>query len=414
MSPRIFLFLLCHNKWIIFLPIMIVPIIACFILINTEPIYFSSCKIWTKEKNEESGFLDIKRMGSQNNSYIEVQKEIITSTPVIASVIDELGLIKPPASQTIFSRITGMSETKQNPISEEESKINAIKAIKNSLEVQIINSEIFVITVKMNSPQLAQKTLQSVINSFRKHYLDILNNEIDAYKLFLGNELSKLDEIVTEKELDLNTFEQSHPEIPAFGHDRDSADRQPISFVKKIDDMNPISGMLKTLAELEMKRNLLATELQPDSHEIVSLDRSIMLNTKLIDGYKDTLRIQSKNALDHEHLRWKLSLARSQFNYINSEYHKILIAQGTKVKQTSSITILEHPNLNSIKIAPKKKSLLLAAIFFGLLIGLGCTYLRFLLDRTIHLSEQLSSLTGLPVICSIKKRSDTKDGHEST
>ena len=142
MSPRIILFIICKNKWLIILPIIIVPLMALGVLVNTEPVYFSSCKIWTKEKNEESGFLNIKRMGAQKNSFIEVQKEIITSTPVIESVVDELGLIKPPPSQTIFSRITGMNEAKQKKISKKEATINAIKAIKSSLEVQIINSEI--------------------------------------------------------------------------------------------------------------------------------------------------------------------------------------------------------------------------------------------------------------------------------
>ncbi|MHC4883913.1 MAG: GumC family protein [Planctomycetota bacterium] len=415
MSIRQLLTLILKHKWLILAPAIGAPILALVLLLFVEPAFVSSCKLWAKERQEGSQLLRVQRPGMQETTYAEVQRELITSHRVLNRVIDRLKLDTPPPSQSLWAKLTGRGQLGLPSTDPAQVRFEALRALTASVWVEIINPEIISISVRMNSPTLAQETLTAVLTAYREEYQAILSQEITEYRRFLTEQMADLETTITGKETALTEFESSHPEIlggtatPAGS--ATSTGGPPLDFVKRMGDMSPVPTIYQDLARLEMERNRAATRFGSESDTLKKLDEQIARNQALLKKYLARLSTQARLAIQHRRLQWELKEARSHYSEINTEYHRILVSQGTKVKQVSSIAMLNAPSLDTRPVAPKKKATLLAASFLGLLIGLGLAYLAHLLDRTYHLREELAADTGLPVLAAVPRRDQPgKDG----
>ena len=69
MAIRQLLYLLIKHKWLIVLPVIGAPVLAITLLLFVEPAYVSSCKLWTKERQEGSQLLRVQRPGMQETTF---------------------------------------------------------------------------------------------------------------------------------------------------------------------------------------------------------------------------------------------------------------------------------------------------------------------------------------------------------
>ncbi|MBW1705279.1 MAG: hypothetical protein JRJ86_08945, partial [Deltaproteobacteria bacterium] len=64
----------------------------------------------------------------------------------------------------------------------------------------------------------------------------------------------------------------------------------------------------------------------------------------------------------------------------------------------SNIRITEKAVLPRLPVRPNKKRNLMLGVIFGLMIGIGLSFLREYLDRTLHTEEDVEKYLGLPVL----------------
>ena len=400
MPIRKIFYLLFYFKWHIIIPMCLAPVMAVGMLLFVEPVYISSCKIWTKEHMESSKLLKVQRSGMQESTFVEVQRQIILSERVLMKVIDQCNLIDPPPSQTIFAKIFKPKKKTNYKLTADERRIEALKALRNSTGVNIINPEIITIDISMNTPQFAQKVLTVLIDAYRQEYLQIIINEVKEYRNFLASQLALIKELAAQKEEMLNNFEEEHPEylIEASAMNILNVSSASLEFAQGVGDFSPVPEILKELAKLELLKIRASVRYEKDSSKMRELDELIKSNKKLLNKYTQKLSGLSKVAMRHESLKWELLEIRRQLSLIDTEYYQILISEGSKVKQISNIVVLDEPEIERIAVYPKKKMTVIAAMFLGVIFGLGLVYLRIFLDGTYHLPEDLIADTKLPVL----------------
>ncbi|MCH2174251.1 MAG: Wzz/FepE/Etk N-terminal domain-containing protein [Lentisphaeria bacterium] len=394
---------LFRNKLLIILPMIIAPSIAMLMLLFVEPEYVSTAKLWVKDREEESTLLRVQRSSIQEMTYAEVQREIITSNPVLEDVVRSMNLTTPKPSQKIFSRLTGLRSQKKSFKNEQEAIIMAVEQIRKNTWVDVVNSEIIVVGCKMNTPELAQELNKNLLESYRKQYLKILVYEISEYKKFLLNRLEILQGDIDQKQRDLFKFEQQNPTIVSVATEGGESLRgaSTVSLTRKISEVSPVPEMQRDIVRLEMERQKVLTRFEPNSTEVKRLEEEIKGRKELLKRYKDELKDLAKLSIKQERLAWELKEARRHYAEINTAYHQILLAEGTKVKQTSSITILENPSFLPKPIKPRKKVTLFSAIFLGFILGLGLLYIASYLDSSYYLPEEIEENIGITILAVI-------------
>lgn len=397
MSVRKFIFMLFYFKWLLIVPALIAPVISFIMLLFVEPSFSSSCKLWTKEHAESSQLLRVQRAGTQETTFVEVQREIIMSDGVFNEVIDKCDLLTPPPSQTLFAKITGMKQ-KVDPISEGfDPKIEALRALRHSVWTAIVNPEILTVEVKMNSPELAQKVLLALLDSYRSNYLRILSAETKEYRQFLSSQLEHMRERLHDKEQELIDYEQKTPLLQTTPGQYTITSGS-LDFANGVGDFSPVPAILKELATLEMMKVRALSRYDKDASKIAEIERMIAENQTLLEQHSRNLSEMAKKAVLHKSLQWELQELRRHISEMETEYYQINISEGAKVKQVSNITVLEQPEIDIRPVYPKKKATIMASVFLGLIFGVGLVYLRIFTDGTYHLPEDIVADTGLSVI----------------
>ncbi|MDF7823982.1 hypothetical protein P4B35_08150 [Pontiellaceae bacterium B12227] len=386
-------------KWMVIIPVISAPFLAGVMLLFADPTYVSTCRLWVKERAEGSELLKVQRIGPQQNTYVEVQRDIVSSNPVLEDVVRVRNLTQPPPKQSIIANLTGWGRN-----SDSISEIDATDGLRDRVWVEVVNPEIIVVGCRMNTPELAQETLNELVSAYRRQYLNILNHEVNEYKDYLKQELDELLECVTKSEQELSEFEAENPQtatFPSSGAESLVQGAPEIGLAREVGDVSPVPMVLQEIARLELELSQAKIRFSPGSERIRQLTQQIQQNRTLLEQHEANLSASARMAVRNEAIKWRLQEARRQFTVINTEYHKILLTEGTKVKQTSSITMLNRPTFEPEQIAPRKKMTLMTSMVMGLFFGLALFYLRFILNHTYCQAEELAQDLDLPVFASL-------------
>lgn len=411
-ATKLIITILFEKKWIIIIPPIVAAFFALFLVMKAEPVYVSVSKLWLKERTEESNLLKVNRSGPQEDTYIKVQKQIMTSNPILEAVVHELDLIdNPPPSQSMWAQLFGLREEESEELGEREAMSWALKKLRSEVWIDVVNPEILVVGCKTNDPELARLVTESVLKHYREQYFEILIAEVNQYKIFLSSQLSDLEAEVDRRQNLLSEFEMGNPLVStseAVSIPTELQGAPTMGLARDVSEVSPVPQIQRDIFQLELDRTRLLSRYNESSNEISRIDADLERKRDILRANLAGLSQQAKLALEHERLKWEVLEARRQYSAINSEYHKILLSEGTKVKQTGSITTLEQPSYNPEAIAPKKKVVLLAAMFLGGLFGVGMTYLLALANGAYVIPEELSKDQALPLLATFSD-SDLKN-----
>ena len=411
--------ILFMKKWLIILPPFITSFLALVILLTVEPVYVSTQKIWSKELQEGSEILQVVRSNNIQDLYANVQRELILSDLVMKKVMEELNLTEPPVSNSHWSKLTHKLKVFKKELkpgskkSIAQQKIEALKALRESVGVDIINPEIIVVSARMNSPEWAKRVVQSIVKNYKLEYLKILNDEIDEFEGVLQKRLSDLFLRVKKDEEALKNFESSHPDMvrkpqymnPVGTYATSGGGpnvKAPLpSMSSEMSQVNSLTTIMHELAKLEMQKSELLTQVSLDSGKLRLVNLEIERNQILLNNDLNKLSQQARQAIEYQRLQWNVNLARERYTVLLMEFDQITLSRGTKLKQITSIAILDQAVEALYPIFPKKKIILIMAFTLGLLTGLCCVYIAYLLDETYYFTEDLESASGLKVISTI-------------
>lgn len=397
-----------QRKWLYICPFIICPLFALITIIFAEPLYYSTAKLWTKEKQNESQLLKILRQGIQEETYIKVQLQIILSFQVVKRVVEKLNLTTPPPSQSLFHRLMKSKPKEPKIKNPHQALVDAVALYQKSITAEILNPEIIQLTVKTNDPLLSQKICVELIEQYKKSYLEILNVEVESAEYFLKNWLKELKEDLDKKTQVLIDFELEHPEIrrDLMTQPGESAGQPELSptYAKTMPDASPIPLIMNRIGQLKLDLNKSKTFSTKNNYDIDKILKEIETDQVLLDDYSKYLSDQAILLIQRDYLYWLTTQAELRYTSIIDEYDKVYLSRGSKLQQTTSITVLDTPSYSLKPIFPRKKITLLISIFLGALISGSMLYLNLLFDKRIYFSRDLKELTQANVIALYKRK----------
>lgn len=135
------------------------------------------------------------------------------------------------------------------------------------------------------------------------------------------------------------------------------------------------------------------------SERSVLLAKEKVLQTTIADFEKEAMEIGSKE-LNHNILKRNVEMNERLYDTILSRLKE---ADVTGSIDVSNIRIVEKAILPRVPVGPNKKRNFMLAVVIGLMIGVGLSFLREYLDRSLHTEEDVQSYLGLPVLSVIPK-----------
>ncbi len=176
------------------------------------------------------------------------------------------------------------------------------------------------------------------------------------------------------------------------------------SMSSEMTQVNPITVIIHELSRLEMSKSRLLTQVAEGSEALKEVNAEIERNKKLLTLNTAKLSKQARLAIQHQRMHWTLNLSRERYTALIAEYDRITLSRGTKKKQIGSISVLDAAIVPLYPIYPKKKMIVIAAGFLGILTGLACVYLAHIADSSYHLSEELRKDLKIPILAVIPKK----------
>ncbi|MCH2208947.1 MAG: hypothetical protein MK132_24215 [Lentisphaerales bacterium] len=418
MNLRSILYILSLRKWLIFIPPVLTCSFAKAILLFVESVYVSSIKIWNKEIKGESSILKVARSDTQKDLHASVQREIIGSGALVETVLDETGLIKPPASNNLATKLFKLKpkEGKKSKLDPALQRITAMEALKKSVSIDVINSEVMALSAKMNSPELSLKVVNNLAKNYKIAYLRILNREIDQYEDLLEKRLSILEQELNDSEKALQAFEHTNPDLrrnPQLqtGHTKLPENIQsslnvkaPLpSMTSSMSQVNPLTLILHEQTKLELEKSKLLTQAAPNFARLEVVNDELERNKQFLAKSLKQLSNQAKLAVTGQRLMWLVNISRERFTVLLSEIVKVNLSREAKVKQIGSTNVLNKAVKPLFPVYPKKEMTVVAAGFLAIITDHAFVYLAHLMDTSFHLEDKVEDQLGLKTLAIIPK-----------
>lgn len=226
--------------------------------------------------------------------------------------------------------------------------------------------------------------------------------EVGTKQMLLESERTALRSLVADADKDKGTG--------------GSAYRRLAGFPGLID--NPVvSGHLHTLSDLEDQRSQLLERRTPQDPDVVAIDRRIgdvdaalrgLTNTYL-EGLNNQLSSLDKSmatqgaraaripsqTMDEERLSRKPKLLSDVYAMVQTRLQEARIAENAA---DPGVRMIDHADLPTIPVWPRKSLILLVAGVVGLMIGGAFAWLREGLDGSVHSRADVIRASGVPLL----------------
>ncbi|MBW1701676.1 MAG: GumC family protein [Deltaproteobacteria bacterium] len=126
----------------------------------------------------------------------------------------------------------------------------------------------------------------------------------------------------------------------------------------------------------------------------VLLTRERVLQNTMADFEKEGIEINRKE-LKYTILKRNVEMNQNLYDTLLSRLKETDITGNIDV---SNIRVTEKANLPRFPVSPNKKRNLILGIIFGLMIGIGLSFLREYLDRTLRTEDDIQKYLDLPVL----------------
>ena len=152
-------------------------------------------------------------------------------------------------------------------------------------------------------------------------------------------------------------------------------------------------------ARIADTRTKLRLEIQKEIQNLKA-EQALMKNKEKIiqktiaDFEKEAMEI-NKQELEYGILKRNLDLNRELYDTIMSKLKEANITADVDV---TNIRLMEKALLPMFPIGPNKKRNLILGVFLGLMVGLGLSFSREYLDRTLHTEDDVQNYLHLPVL----------------
>jgi uncharacterized protein involved in exopolysaccharide biosynthesis len=261
--------------------------------------------------------------------------------------------------------------------------------------------------VKLISVEENQKIIAQKITDFNDAYIEARNRrfELDA-KLEQLKRISKSG----EKRSHLRSLIENQLINDLYGK-LVNAEVELSSISKVYKHKHPKTIQVKT--EIENTRKKLDIEIEKELNNLMA-ERAVLLSKekvlqKTTTDFETEAMETNRKELQYTILKRNVEINQNLYDTLLSRLKEADITGNIDV---SNIRITEKAVLPSFPVGPNKKRNLLLGVVFGLIIGIGLSFLSEYLDRSIRTEEDIQRYIGLPVL-SIIPLADQAGGKQS-
>ncbi len=456
-----------RRRYVIFVPILIMPFIGFAVSKMAPTQYRSHTSMLIQETAKMNPFLEDIAVSTMLNERLNAVKTLLKSRHVLHSVATELNLINddmPPAEVE-----------------------RAIQKISNSLSVSQLGKDFLQINHTSNTPKGMQALLESVSRHFVEQLLapertsitdssEFLNihikkraAELDQAEQALAeytnlnsaltpdmqnqslNRLATLKQSLAEKEAELAGVEKSMGSLdeqlsktnPVVGRIEeqiiDIRSELTLLRAKYTDNHSAVQAKKRELNRLEQERTLMLQQKQPglnsdqlwdiasstNTDELRSVQpllvsqlhnlqvvrgnyESLKEETKSLKGMIDELEIKATSFGDNTKQLYRLTrdveIKRTLYEELMSRYEMAQLTGSLGIfEQNDRVKIIDLPYTPSTPTNFPSIVFVIAGAFAGLFLGIGLAVLMEIFDTSIRLRQELEQLTGVPVLTVIPR-----------
>lgn len=381
----------------IFVPIGVV------LALSAEPYYRSSSLLLLSSNDPQLGIPAEINFGTTPQAPMEkvsTEMRVITSRQVFLQVIDKLDLMTHPnfnpeiAERSVFEKWFPWFNAQTNALTSEELKLHAI--VEKLRQAVSVNQQgltpVIEITVTLDDAILAT----DVANAMTQTYIDLKEQQTQAtlrsFVEWLSAQVAESGTRVETSASKVETFRVS----AGLG--------EPVQLITLSAQLNRLNENLTNATNvresLEVRRR--------DIEEGTSQDVIAQIERELQTAYAREAALRTSAEEISARLD-KLTQASAQLQQLEQEaaadglvYEHFL----NQARQSSALQTVQHNGAQILEPAivpllaagPSKKLFVLASLFGGGVIGVGIVFVRELVRRVPRSREELTRLTGRPVV----------------
>ena len=447
--PESLIRIIWRSRLIVLITTLAALIAVLVYLIKTAPIYISTSRIYVEQSGPKIISETAEGIMTQSKNYLYTQAELLTSTPILATVADTPGI----KQMQTFVKVN-------NPVS----------LLKSILNVRV-GSKDDIISVSFKSPYPAEaaQIVNAVVDSYIKYnasrkrstsaeVLKILQNEKDkrnkelseklkammdfrkenislAFEGDQGNivieRLGKLSSVLTEAQLATIESKSAYESAKALVSDPakftqfTEAQRAKGVYVSTVSEKGVLMSKLDQL-QLRLKDRL--RQVTTEHPAVTSLENEIahirsqidQMDTDFAHAQLAVLEQQYNAAKEKEEqittyyedqrqLALNLNEQLAHYTILQSEWEqtkKLCDILSDRIKEVNLTEDVGALNISILEIArqannpsePQKGRYLGIALVIGLMLGCTLALLRDWMDQSLRSTEEVSSILGVPVL----------------
>lgn len=273
-----------RQRYTIFLPIVLLPILGAIVSILSTPRYQSHMSFLVQESGKDNPYLTDLSVETDLKGRISGLKTLLHSRHILTSVVEELS-------------------NSDKPLTEVQMEYQ-IDSLSSAITVYLMGSNLVNITMRSDKPKDMKRTLDAVSKHFITSLLAPAQSSIASSEEFLSKELEMLEVSLREAEEKMSDYKSNHAdELPAsHAANTERLRKSQESLEQK---MVQLAGAKEVMANLQSKVLELDPVLAELEGNLVKLKGELaMLRAKYTDKHSSVRAVLRKiNRLEEERQR---------------------------------------------------------------------------------------------------------------
>ncbi|PSU57809.1 polysaccharide biosynthesis tyrosine autokinase [Photobacterium phosphoreum] len=300
---------------------------------------------------------------------------------VAEGVVGEL--VKNSAFELMINKMHG--EKNQRFTIVKQSRNVAINKLRNSLTIfeKGKSTGMLALTMTGVNPELIKTILNDISTNYVLKNIERKSEEAENGIKFASTQIIKIKNKLTQAEDKLNNYRLKHGSID-LNLEANAA-------------LTSLIAVEAQLGELKFKEAELAKRFTKDHPSYIGLldKRNFVLNQKR--HFEKQIKLLPQTQQDVLRLTRDVNVNQQIYmQLLNKAQELQLVKAGT----VGNVRIVDDAYVNSTPIAPKKKLIVVLALFIGVIIGLAQAFIRAVFHQGIENPDQIEQI-GLPVYASI-------------
>ena len=437
-----------------------IPVLALFVLLalalgalkifTSSPVYKATGVLMVKPENDNVVIFGDRLALGRSNEYFNTQVRILRSRSLARTVLEEFN----PTPYKGIAKNAGAGSNALTPMD-----IVRIQQFLRGLEVTpLTETRLVEVSFSAQNPKRAAEVVNTLFKKFIEFNNELRTESTRQASEFITRQIRDLQQELARKELELQKYGKSKDlfyltneestEVGKFSELNQALTQAQIERINRESifrdlqnkDMNDfpqvrgntlISGLKSTYSGFEADYNRKLQVFKPSYPEMLELRSQMnalrqrigkeikdiadrVLNeskneyeaalkretslTNLLDSQKSEMIKSNSDAIYYKSLNIEVANMRELQNYLDRKHKESLITSRLQGVQTSNIKVIDPADAPLRPIAPKKKIIMLMALFLGISGGLAFVLLLNVLDQTVKEPDGIKNLMSSPIL----------------